>query len=163
MNKNIVVPVVIALLIGGGAGFFGGMKYSQSQRGNFRNGQFGAGGNFMMQGGGRTGGANGGQRMQGMRPVMGEIISVDDEQSSSSIKSITVKMDDGSSKIVLISDTTMINKSDAGSKADLKVGTKVGVFVADNNGTVAAQNIQINPQQMRRSGNASPAPSASSR
>lgn len=144
MKKEIVVPVIIASLVFAGVGFFGGMKYSQVQRGNFRNGQFGNG-NFMMQGG-RTGGANGqgGGRMmqQGFRPTIGEIIASDD-------KSITVKMQDGSSKIVLISDTTMINKSDAGSKADLTVGTKVGVFGVDNNGTVTAQSIQINPQQSR--------------
>lgn len=151
MKKDVVVPVIIASLVFAGVGFFGGMKYSQVQRGNFRNGQFGNG-NFMMQGG-RTGGANGqgGGRMmqQGFRPTIGEIIASDDEQSSSSTKSITVKMQDGSSKIVLISDTTMINKSDAGSKADLTVGTKVGVFGVDNNGTVTAQSIQINPQQSR--------------
>ncbi len=73
---------------------------------------------------------------------MGEILSEDD-------KSITVKMEDGSSKIVLISDTTQINKTDPGAKSDLTVGTKVGVFGVDNNGTVTAQNIQIDPQQMR--------------
>lgn len=154
MKKEIVVPVIIASLVFAGVGFFGGMKYSQTQRGNFRNGQFGAGGNFMMQGGGRTGGPNGqgGQRGMGFRPTIGEIISSDD-------KSITVKMDDGSSKIVLISDSTSINKSDSGSKADLKVGTKVGVFGADNNGTVTAQNIQINPQM--RTVNSSPSASVS--
>lgn len=151
MKKEVVVPVVIASLVFAGIGFFGGMKYSQMQRGNFRNGQFGNG-NFMMQGG-RTGGPNGqGGRMQGFRPTIGEIISSDD-------KSITVKMDDGSSKIVLISDSTSINKSDSGSKSDLKVGTKVGVFGQDNNGTVTAQNIQINPQM--RTVNSSPSASVS--
>jgi hypothetical protein len=69
-------------------------------------------------------------------------------------------MEDGSSKIVLISDTTSINKSDSGSKSDLTTGTKVAVFGADNNGTVTAQNIQINPTQMRFN-TGSPNPSAS--
>lgn len=155
MKKEILYPIITALVVGAIA-FYGGMKYSQMQRGNFRSAQFGNGGNFMMQGGGRTGGPNGGQGGQrmGFRPTIGEIISADD-------KSITVKMEDGSSKIVLISDTTTINKSDAGSKSDLTVGTKVGVFGQDNNGTVTAQNIQINPQQMRMGGNTSPAPTAS--
>jgi hypothetical protein len=142
MKKEILYPVITALVVGAIA-FYGGMKYSQMQRGNFRNGQ----GNFTFQGAGgqRTGGPDGqgGQRiMQGFRPTIGEIISNDGN-------SITVKMDDGSSKIVLISETTAINKTDPGTKTDLTVGTKVGVFGADNNGTITAQNIQINPQQMR--------------
>lgn len=151
MRKEILYPIITAVIVGGLA-FFGGMKYQQMQRGNFRNGQAGVGGSFMMNGGQRGGVAGGGQGMrQGFRPTIGEIIASDD-------KSITVKMDDGSSKIVLISGTTTINKTDPGSKADLTVGTKVGVFGADNNGTVTAANIQINPQQMR-----SASPSASSR
>ena len=139
MKKEIVVPVVIASLVFAGVGFIGGMQFQKGQRVLMRgDGQ----GNFMMTGGPR--GGQGGARMmgQGMRPVTGEIISADE-------KSITVKMEDGSSKIVLISDTTTINKTDPGAKTDLTVGTRVGVFGADNNGTVTAQNIQINPQQMR--------------
>ena len=143
MKKEIVVPVVIASLVFAGVGFFGGMQFQKSKGISFRDGQ----GNFMMAGSQRGGGPNGGQggqRMmgQGMRPVTGEIISSDEN-------SITVKMEDGSSKIVLISGTTTINKTDPGSKGDLSVGTKVGVFGADNNGAVTAQSIQINPQQMR--------------
>ena len=151
MKKEILYPVITAVVVGALA-FFGGMKYQQMQRGNFRSG--GQGGNFIMQGG-RTDGpvGTGGQRGMGSRPTIGEIISADD-------KSITVKMDDGSSKIVLISDTTTINKTDPGAKTDLTVGTKVGVFGTDNNGTVTAQNIQINPMQMRFN-NSSPNPSAS--
>lgn len=140
MKKEILYPVITAVVVGALA-FFGGMKYQQMQRANLR----GAGGNanFMMAGGQRGGAAGGGQGMrQGFRPTIGEIIASDD-------KSITVKMEDGSSKIVLISDTTTINKTDPGAKTDLKVGTKVGVFGQDSNGTVTAQNIQINPQQMR--------------
>lgn len=151
MKKEILYPVIAAVVVGALA-FFGGMKYQQSKMRAFGGDRQG---NFMMQGG-RTGGANGaqgGQRMmtQGMRPVMGEIISVDD-------KSITVKMQDGSSKIVLVSDSTSINKSDAGAKTDLTVGTKVGVFGADNNGTVTAQNIQINPQMRMTNGSPSASP-----
>ncbi len=153
MKKEIVVPVVIASLVFAGLGFFGGMQFQKSQR----TAAFGGDrqGNFMMTGGQRGGGNGQGTRMmnQGMRPVTGEIIAADEN-------SITVKMEDGSSKIVLVSDSTSINKSDAGSKTDLTVGTRVGVFGADNNGTVTAQNIQINPQQNRMNQSS---PSASNR
>lgn len=151
MKKEILYPVITAVVVGAIA-FYGGMQFQKSKNliefpGDRR------AGNFMMDGGQRGGGpgGQGGQRMgQAFRPVIGEIISSDE-------KSITVKLEDGSSKIVLISDTTTINKADPGSKTDLAVGTKVGVFGTDNNGTVTAQNIQLNPI-MRL--NSSPSPSS---
>jgi len=126
MNKNIIM-VVVAITFGG-AGFFGGMKYQESKRpANFR--QF----NGNVQGL-RTGGSQ-----QVFRPVNGEIIGSDEQ-------SITVKLQDGSSKIVLLAESTEFLKSQSGSKEDLKVGDKVMVVGSDNtDGSVTAQNIQINP------------------
>lgn len=130
--KNPIVIVILLLLVGGGA-FFGGMKYQESKQPAFSR-QFG-------DGQGLTGA--GGQLQNGTRvrggQVVGKIISQDD-------KSITVKLQDGSSKIILFSDTTTINKATEGSKSDLKVGEKVGVFGTTNSdGSVTAQNIQLNP------------------
>jgi len=128
MKNSIIIAILVAIIVGGGA-FFGGMKYQQSrQRSNFRQltGQMGQ----------RLG--NGGNRM-GFRPVNGEILSSDD-------KSITVKLQDGSSKIVLISDKTEINKAAGATKEDLKTGEKVAIFGQENSdGSVTAQNVQINP------------------
>jgi hypothetical protein len=112
------------------------MKYQQSKlpRGinfasRFNNGQ------------GLNQGANRQGNRMGFRPVNGEIIAVDD-------KSITIKMNDGSSRIVFLTDQTQINKADQGTKTDLQVGTTVVAFGQDNNdGTLTAQNIQLNPQQ----------------
>ncbi len=71
--------------------------------------------------------------------VLGEITSVDD-------KSITVKNQDGSSKIVILSDKTEINKASEAAKTDLKIGEKVSAFGTTNSdGSVTAQNIQLNP------------------
>ncbi len=127
-NSTVIIAILVAIIVGGGA-FLGGMKYQQSrQRSNFRQ--------FMGQPGQRLG--NGGGRL-GFRPVNGEIISSDD-------KSITVKLQDGSSKIVLISDQTLINKAAEANKKDLKAGEKVTVFGQENSdGSITAQNIQINP------------------
>lgn len=133
--KNIsispILGILIVLIIAGGT-FFGGMQYQKSQspsgsgqstQGN-RNGQF--------QGRG-TGNRN------GLRPVTGEIISSDD-------KSLTVKLADGSTKIVILSQTTNINKADKATVADLKTGQRVAVFGMQNpDGSVTAQNIQLNP------------------
>ena len=60
--------------------------------------------------------------------------------------SVTVKLMDGTSKIVLFSDKTEINKAQQAQTADLKVGEKVMVMGQENSdGSVTAQNIQLNP------------------
>jgi len=125
-NKTVIIALLIVFVVGAG-GFFAGMKYQQSKSPRF--GNFQGAGNRQFQ-----------QRAQGFRPVNGEIISADE-------KSITVKLQDGSSKIVILSDTTTISKSADATKADLKVGEKVAVFGTENSdGSVTAQNIQLNPQ-----------------
>ena len=126
MNKyaKFIIPVV-TLLVGLGGGVFAGIKYQQSKIPSFtrRNG-------FM------TGNAN---MMNRGRAITGEIISQDD-------KSITVKMSDGSTKIVFLAGNTTYEKSDTASVGDLKTGTKVLVFGNTNSdGSVTAQNVQINP------------------
>lgn len=103
------------------------MKYQQSKgpSGRFGNFQNNRNGQFQQRGMGR--------------PVSGEIISSDD-------KSITVKLQDGSSKIVLFSDKTTINKASEGSKDDLKTGEKVVAYGTENSdGSITAANIQLNP------------------
>ncbi len=139
MKNQSMLITVVAVVIVGAAAFFGGMKYQQSKQ--FAGFRMGAAGMMGQQGNrqfvagqnGRTGTAN------SMRPVVGEILSMDD-------KSITVKLQDGSSKIVLLPDTATYSKTDTGSKADLKVGGKVGVFGTTNSdGSVTAQTVQENP------------------
>lgn len=128
MQKSKILVIGGVLLIAVGAGsFFAGMKYQQSKNPRFGNFQANRNGQFQ-------------QRIQGFRPVNGEIISQDD-------KSISVKLQDGSSKIVLLTDSTSINKSDEGGKDDLKVGEKVAVFGTENSdGSVTAQSVQLNPR-----------------
>lgn len=127
-NKNLIITILLVIIVSGGS-FFAGMKYQQSRR-SAAGRQFGAG-----QLGIRTGLTN----RQNFRPVNGEIISSDD-------KSITVKLTDGSSKIVLFNDKTTINKATDATKDDLKVGGKVMATGQENpDGSISAQTIQINP------------------
>lgn len=144
-QKNLIITIGIVVVVAAVA-FFGGMQFQKTQRtqiGNFAGGQ----GNFqgrLGQGGGtgeptrRFGGTGGGA-------VVGEIIAADD-------KSITVKLSDGSSKIVLLSSSTTINKADTATKSDLKTGVQVAAFgAANSDGSVTAQSIQLNPM-MRMGG-----------
>jgi len=122
MNKNIMM-IILVIVVGVG-GFFGGMQYQKSQR-TLRTGQFDG------QLTNRTG--------QNGRPVTGSIISSDDA-------SITVKLADGSTKIVLLSGSTIVNKQATGSKADLTTGERVLVIGKENSdGSVTADSISLNP------------------
>jgi ribosomal protein L2 len=145
MKNNVIIITVLVAIIAAGAGFFGGMQYQKSQRpagGQFANRQFGQGsqGQFVRRNG-QSGGA-----------VIGQILSLDD-------KSITVKMPDGSSKIVILSEATAINKQAEGTKSDLKTGENVAVFGSANaDGSVTAQNIQLNPMIRQFGGSVTPSP-----
>ena len=123
MNRQYLI-LAISVVIFSVGGFVGGMKYQQSKTGQpapqgQRQNRFG------------------GQNV--VRPVAGEILSVDD-------KTIVVKLVDGSSKIVLWSDKTTLNKAGEATKSDLKIGVRVAAFgTANPDGSVTAQNVQINP------------------
>ena len=139
--KPIVTAIIVVVV--GALAFYGGTQYQLSKQSagrSFAAGQFGAG---------RTGtGAAGTRRTGNGQPVSGEILNIDSS-------SITVKLVDGSSRIVLLTDKTIFNKTATVDKSELKVGDKVGVFGTTNtDGSVSAQNVQLNPQ-FRMGGTAS--------
>lgn len=147
MKTNQIVVVTVLLVIFSTASFFAGTKYQQSKiTTNFGNQKMLNDGSGLGQGIGRGMGnntdtdtvKNRGQ-IAGFRQTIGEIISLDE-------KSITVKMADGSSKIILISDSTIINQSVAATKNDLKVGLQVAIRGNQNtDGSVSSSDIEINP------------------
>ena len=129
-SQTIIIPILLLVVVAGGA-FFAGMKYDQSRRSTFAR----QAGNSTL---GQRGGMMGGNRA-GLRPVTGTIVSSDQN-------TLTVKLFEGSSRIVLLTDKTTINKAAEGTKEDLKAGETVAVNGTDNaDGTVTAQNIQLNP------------------
>lgn len=118
----------MVLIVGAGA-FFGGMKYQETKAASGDHNQFGDGRQGFRQ---RAGNGN-------FQPVRGEITSSDES-------SITVKMQDGSSKIVILSDSTTITEAITAAKQSLTTGKQVMVIGSSNSdGSVTAQNIQLNP------------------
>lgn len=129
-SKNLMTIVAVAVVVVA-LGFFGGMQYQKSKSPSFEPGQFQ---NGMVR---RDGTATRNGDFQGARPVNGEIVSIDEN-------TLTVKIQDGSSKIVILSDSTVINKTSDGSKEDLKEGEQIMVIGTEGvDGTVTAQNISI--------------------
>jgi len=139
MKNNAILIGVVAVIIGLAGGFFIGKSYQSSQTsGNF--GQFGNGQQRQ-----RTGLPNDQTRMTG-RQIIGEIISQDD-------KSITIKLPDGSTKIILFSEKTSVIEATSASTTALAVGKTVGVFGTTNtDGSITAQNIQLNPVLRNQNG-----------
>lgn len=141
-QKNLVIAVLL-VVVSSGVGFFAGTAYQSAKTPSVgTNRQFmmgGQAGEFRQnQNGNNTGNRTGGRGV-GFRPVVGEILKVDG-------KTITVKLADDSTKIIVISDTTSLNKASIATSSDLKVGEKVSVFGQEGtDGTVSAQNIQLNP------------------
>ena len=139
MKPNQIISISIILVVVGIGAFFGGIKYQQkktiSQFGNRMTD------NIVQKGTGRgttntTGIGRGGN---GFNQTIGEISKIDE-------KSITIKTNDGGSKIILISDSTIFRKSTEATQSDLLVGNKIAVMGDTNtDGSVTGKNIEINP------------------
>lgn len=143
MKRNQIIGAIIGIVVVGGAGFWGGMAYANSQTpareslagGTFTRGAGGAGGAFA----GRTGAGGG--------ITAGQIVS-------SGNGSITIQAATGSStQLVLVGNSTQILKTAAGSMSDLSVGAAVTVTGTSNSdGSLSAQTIQIRPAGMNFGG-----------
>lgn len=139
MNKQLISAVVAAIILAGGSGFYGGMAYGQNKSA----GSAQLSGRMRFQGGAEDGTARAERafigRGQGGGFVAGEILAVDD-------KSITLKLPDGGSRIVILSDSTSVTKFADGSRSDLTVGASVMVTGSTNSdGSVTARSVQLRP------------------
>ncbi|MFH1244764.1 MAG: DUF5666 domain-containing protein [bacterium] len=132
-NNNLIVGCLATAAIAGGVGFWGGKMYNQNQRGGRfeqmenRNGNRGPSGSGLPNAGFRGG------------MLIGEVMSKDD-------KSITVKMPDGSSKIVILSSSTVYRTATDTTKDQLEVGKNIAVQGMQNaDGSTTATSIELNP------------------
>jgi hypothetical protein len=132
MNKKYIWGVLVLLVVAGGS-FYGGMIYAQSAATAARTAAF-SGGQYT---GTRLGG---GTRAAGGGLAAGQIIAKD-------ATSITVKLQSGSTTIVLVGSGTTVMKTAVGTLDDLSVGTNVAVTGTTNSdGSVTATTIQVRPQ-----------------
>jgi hypothetical protein len=154
-NTKVIIPIIL-VIVGLGVGFFGGFEFRNYQLGKTRSAFTAGGANGAAQRftGSRTGatGTGSAARMAGGGAVTGSILSTD-------ASSMTVKLADGSTKIVLLSGTTTYSNTVSAAQTDLKTGVNVAVMgAANSDGSVTANNIQINPVSFRPQGSPVPAP-----
>lgn len=158
MNKLITTIIAVAVIVGGGA-FYGGMKYTESKspRSEFSSADFQSlspeerqqrfqelGANVSGAFGDRDHEGEDGFRRErfgsgesGSRPLSGEILSQTED-------SLTIKLSDGSTKIIFVSDSTEITKSVDGALDDLTEGEQIFVGGTENpDGSYTAQTIQL--------------------
>jgi hypothetical protein len=134
MKKTILIFVLILIVLGVGA-FYGGMKYGQSKNSFSRNFQnlFFEQRQQMFQGRVRAGAGF----------LSGEVISKDE-------KSLTLKLPDGSTKIIFFSDSTQISKATEGTIDDIEIGKQIIVSGSQNSdGSYTAKTIQLSPHVIK--------------
>lgn len=144
MNKrnNIILIAAAVVILVGGASFYGGTRFNKFKQSRNVFNRDGSGfqqrqGQGMVLGGG-TNRAN-----RGGNFINGEIIKKDE-------KTITVKLADGGSKNIYVTDKTTYGKFIEGSEADLEIGKSIMVNGATNqDGSFLAQMVQIRPEDMR--------------
>ena len=134
--KKIIPLFIILLIIAGGGSFFGGMKYQQSKtpsRQALQNLSPGKGQQFLQESAGRVGAGF----------LSGEVIAKDE-------KSLTLKLPDGSTKIVFLSSSTQISKAAEGTVDDVEIGKQIMVSGEQNSdGSYTAKTIQLSPRLLR--------------
>ncbi len=130
MHKKQIVWIVVGAVVLAGVSFWVG-KSSTIAPTLAARGQFGAMGG--------AGVRQGSVRPSGGGAIMGEVLSKD-------ASGITVKLRDGGSKIVFVSNSTQVLKSAPGTIEDVSIGETVSVTgIANADGSVTAQSLQIRP------------------
>lgn len=121
--------IVLAAVLFGAAGFYGGVTYQKSQ-----SPAGGLAGRF----GGQAGAGVRNAARNGANVTTGTVIAVD-------AQSITVKGAGGGSKTVFVSPQTEVSKQEVLKPTDVKVGDMVAAFGQAANGGIDARMLQIVP------------------
>ncbi len=137
-QKMIKMPTVIATaIVVAAVSMYAGYSYGVNAGASTSMGQGGA---FAARAGGTGAGDRRAGGAAGAGFVSGEVLSKD-------ATSVTVKMQDGGTKIVFIATSTQVMKATSSSLTDLAVGTNVTITgTATSDGSVVARSVQIRPQ-----------------
>jgi hypothetical protein len=128
MKKNIII-LIIAILVAGGAGFFGGMQFQKATGAKTVATSGTTRGNF--SGAARTRAAS------GAGFTSGQILS-------KTVNSLTIKLTAGGSEIVFLAPSSQIMESSTTTIANLNVGQSVMVTGTTNSdGSVTAKTVQV--------------------
>ncbi len=131
MKKNLIITIILCIVVGG-VSFYGGMLYGMKKNSNVRQA-----GNFNRAN--FNSGQTPGSRQGAGGFINGEILSKD-------AQSITMKLRDGGSKIILLSSSTTVSKMADASLEDLAAGNNIMVIGTTNSdGSVSAKGIQLSP------------------
>jgi hypothetical protein len=130
--KKTILFLVILIIIGGGS-FWGGIQYEKnkisSQKPSFQNLSSEQRQQFAQRAG-----------RAGANFLSGEVINKDE-------KSLTLKLPDGSTKIVFFSGSTQISKAIEGKIDDIEIGKQIMVSGDQNSdGSYTAKTIQLSPR-----------------
>lgn len=137
MKRRFIIVIILVSLTIGAVTFFIGFKTGQSSRPRFQPGQMA---NRRSPIGGQAGINESGLGFNLPRPLIGEIIALDDQ-------TLTLKTPDGSNRMIIYSpNSTLISQSASASADDLVVGKTVTVTGQIGQGnSLTAQSITINP------------------
>lgn len=135
-NKQIII-VIVVLIIVGGLSFYAGTKVGGGNPNANKVGQFNAGGpNGMMR-------TNRGGAQAGSGFVNGEVLSKD-------ATSVTVKLQNGGSKIIFLTAGTTVQKTVAGTIDDVVVGSQITANGQSNaDGSINAISISQRPASVQ--------------
>ncbi|MFA6547865.1 MAG: hypothetical protein WCT11_02890 [Candidatus Magasanikbacteria bacterium] len=137
MKKNyLYIGHAVIIILLATVMFFTGSWYGSQKNKNLAGGNNMRGAQFGTKGaGGQGGNRMGANRAGGIN--RGEIVSKD-------ANTITLKLFDGGSKVLLYSPTTVVNKTIAGSLDDVKVGGSIMVTGdANPDGSITAKSLQL--------------------
>ncbi len=133
-NKNTMIIVAVVLIIVAAAGgFFGGMMYQKNQTPSI--GGTAGRGSYAGRFGGQAG------QNSSFRSARGQVLDMNND-------SMTIKLSNGSTEIVVLSASTAFMQSTKAALSDVKTGDTINVVgTANSDGSVTAQQVQINPPQ----------------
>jgi len=129
MKKNLPIMIVVVVIIAAGS-FYGGVAYQKTK--NISNRNFP---NFQGQAQDST--RRFGNAQAGANFINGDILSKD-------ANTLTIKLKDGGSKIVLYSTSTSVMTAATSSPDSLQVGESVMVNgISNSDGSLSAESIQV--------------------